>query len=205
MLSHAQFLVGQSQHLSAVSHMQGKEENPGWILLPGTQTTTQKACSDSWKSTQKAEFQPAQLPKLAHSQHCESPPRRSAQVWSNTFIPAQLQQQNPLGPHGLYLWMEPAPLQEALWAQPLTANSFCWSQSLNHCRRIQLPQCPRRRHPANARWFSTRRGLTHILPSPQWKSTGSGEKRLETGIVLSSSANLHYLQRPGKVWGEKQK
>lgn len=53
--------------------MQVKEEHPGRILLPGTKTgvqmTTQKACSDSWKSTQKAEFQPDQLPKLGHSRH----------------------------------------------------------------------------------------------------------------------------------------
>lgn len=30
------------------------------------------------------------------------------------------------------------------------------------------------------------------------------EKGLETGIVSSSSATLHYLQRPGKVWGKKE-
>lgn len=41
-----------------------------WILLPGTKTdmqmTTPKVCSGSWQSTQKAEFQADQLPKLAH-------------------------------------------------------------------------------------------------------------------------------------------
>lgn len=108
-----------SPHLSAASHMRVRKsiQDGSSPRHPDWQTTTQKACSDSWKSTQKAEFQPAQLPKFAHSQHIvslhhwelsESRAAPLAQHYS--------QQQNPLGPHELYLWMEPAPLQEALSA-----------------------------------------------------------------------------------------
>lgn len=95
MLSQTRFRGGQSQCFSAVGHTQVKEQHPGRILLPGTKTgtqmSTQKACSGSWKSTQKTEFQRDQLPKPSHSRHIST----NMSV-SHGDVPAQLDLQQHL-------------------------------------------------------------------------------------------------------------